>query len=52
MPNQEEFDALKRRIDQLEKELADAKNEHEGIHARLHEAEAKLDATWGEFNPG
>ena len=52
MPNQEEFDELKRRIDVLEKELAEAKSEHEGMHARLIEAEVKLDSTWGEFNPG
>jgi len=52
MPSQEEIDELKRRIAELEAELAEARQSHEANAAKLLEAEVKADQNWGEFNPG
>lgn len=52
MPSQEEVDQLKRRIAELEAELAEAKQSHEVVAAKLLEAGVKGDQNWGEFNPG
>lgn len=48
MASQEEVDELKQRIAELERELEEAR----AAHAKLLEAEVKLDQSWGEFNPG
>ncbi len=48
MPSQAEVDELKRRIAELEAELAEARQ----AHAKLLQEEVKSDQAWGEFNPG
>ena len=52
MPSQDEVDQLKHRIAELEEQLAEAKQSHEAMTAKLLEAEVKADQYWGEFNPG
>jgi len=48
MPSQEEVDALKQRIAELEAELAEARSAQH-LHPPVSE---EADTTWGEFNPG